>query len=235
MSGCKDVHPAPCSRSRTVPARQPRVTGHWVAAPEGDAHRRRAAEGPTAVDRPRLGPERSVHRGSCGAGFKHRARDAGELADLRSYRRRLSAARRSGPRVRRGPGVPRAPSPFRARSFQNSDAQRAARTRAAVRFLSPLPLAGEGGRSERSEDRPGEGSSKMDDNADFPLPPSLGYRLRSGTLSRKRERGSKRAAPRARHLPNQANSLSNPHFRSIVAKLSCAARLESAREGVLSR
>ncbi len=49
------------------------------------------------------------HRGSCGAGFKHRARDAREMADLRSYRRRLSAARRSGPRVRQDPGVPRRP------------------------------------------------------------------------------------------------------------------------------
>lgn len=30
-----------------------------------------------------------------------------------------------------------------------------------ARALSPLPLAGEGGRSERSEDRPGEGASLL--------------------------------------------------------------------------
>jgi len=48
------------------------------------------------------------------------------------------------------------------------------------RSLFPSPLGGEGG--ERSE--PGEGSVSLI-RAQTPLPPSLGYRLRSGTLSRK--------------------------------------------------
>src|SRR5438270_8976869 len=42
--GCNTHTLSRGSRSCTVPARQPRVTGLWVAAPEGDAHRRRAAE-----------------------------------------------------------------------------------------------------------------------------------------------------------------------------------------------
>ena len=55
-------------------------------------------------------PERSAHRGSCGAGLKHRARDAGQPADLRLYLLgNLGVARRRGPRVPRDPGVPRRP------------------------------------------------------------------------------------------------------------------------------
>jgi hypothetical protein len=65
------------------------------------------------------GSERSVHRGPCGASLKHRARNAGDTADLRLIFGRRSfrnercrhcsdAARRRGPWVRRGPGVPRA-------------------------------------------------------------------------------------------------------------------------------
>jgi hypothetical protein len=57
------------------------------------------------------------HRGSRSIRLKHRARDAGEMADLRSYRLRLSAARRSGPRVRQDPGVPRRPHFFGGAAF----------------------------------------------------------------------------------------------------------------------
>ena len=57
-------------------------------------------EAPAAVERlpaKAREPERSVHRGPCGAGFKHRARDAGEMADLRHYQteRRLIEKHRS--------------------------------------------------------------------------------------------------------------------------------------------
>jgi hypothetical protein len=81
---------------------------------------------------------------------------------------RLSAARRSGPWVPRGPGVPRALDLFRTRTAQASGAKRAARTRGAnfwrnvmqvraANSLSPLPLAGEGGREQEQRERPGEG------------------------------------------------------------------------------
>ena len=64
-------------------------------------------------------PERSVHRGSCGAGFKHRARDVGEMADLRHCQNerclieRCRSASVSRETEARGsvqdPGVPRRP------------------------------------------------------------------------------------------------------------------------------
>src|SRR4029077_13469992 len=110
---------------------------------------------------------------------------------------RGAPARQAGPRVPRGPGVPRAPSGFGRASPHTSGAQRAARIRPAA-FLSPPPLAGEGERSERREDRPGEASS-WDAKQRCPLPP---HSLRSfGTLSRKqagegeeRERGEGKGA-----------------------------------------
>ena len=85
------AHPHRGGRSRTVPARHPRVAGAL-----GDMPYRRRCRAPSCMSRPQqrwLGvvpeeegtePEMSVHRGSCGAGLKHRARDAGEMADLRS-------------------------------------------------------------------------------------------------------------------------------------------------------
>ena len=70
------------------PGAPPRVTGGSGGCRTGGATAR-VREAPAAVDRHRARqgrkPERSVHRGSCGAGFKHRARDAGELADLRYF------------------------------------------------------------------------------------------------------------------------------------------------------
>jgi hypothetical protein len=86
------------------------------------------------------------HRGSCGASQQHRARDAGEMADLRSSKiwtvsdrempSRLILARGSGPRVRHGPGVPRALS-FQGAHLLKPRTQRVARMQAAV----PSPTA----------------------------------------------------------------------------------------------
>ena len=104
------------SRSCTVPARQPRVTGLWVAAPEGDAHRRRAAEaqqrwiGAVPDQQKRTAPERSVHRGSCGAGLETpRAgrRRHGGLAEIGlQMPRRREMPRSVGPRWTRRPAPP---------------------------------------------------------------------------------------------------------------------------------
>ena len=145
--GCKDVHPAPAAeaeRSRRASRAPPGALG-------GMSYRRcqppRHVEAPEAVERlPRRRgrkPERSVHRGSCGAGLETpRAgrRRVGGLAATTTERRffreaslRLRLARGAGPRVRRGPGVPRALPVFRRARWQNSGAQRAARMRAAVR------------------------------------------------------------------------------------------------------
>ncbi len=147
---------AEAARSRRASRASPGALG-------GMSYRRcqppRHAEAPEAVERlPRRRgrkPERYVHRGSCGAGFKHRARDAGEMADLRSYRLRLSAARRSGPRVRQDPGVPRRPRFSAAQLSQNSGAKTRrenesgclkigdkANERAANAVVFPSPLRG---------------------------------------------------------------------------------------------
>jgi hypothetical protein len=118
--GCRThtrVATAEAARSRRA-SRASRVV---VAASESGAtpHRQALQRWIGSTSSQGKEPERSVHRGSCGAGFKHRARDAGEMADLRKskhrtalYRKassRLIAARRSGPRVRQDPGVPRRP------------------------------------------------------------------------------------------------------------------------------
>ena len=132
------VATAEAERSRRASRASPGALG-------GMSYRRcqppRHAEAPEAVERlPRRRgrkPERYVHRGSCGAGFKHRARDAGEMADLRSYRTRLhrKASSRSGlarglsPWVRQDPGVPRRPSLFERRSWIKPRARNAPRER----------------------------------------------------------------------------------------------------------
>jgi hypothetical protein len=116
-----------------------------------------------AVDRlrhPRKGtePERSVHRGSCGAGFKHRARDAGELADLRFDNPDGASSKSIVPPERReairpvGPSRTRRsarPSLFRARLPRKPRAQHAPRERGRLSLLSLSPLAGRG--KEESE------------------------------------------------------------------------------------
>ena len=75
------------------------------------------------------GPENDVHRESRGASLKHRARDAGEKADLRflQYGRRpwpgspfrFGVARCRSPWVRSTPGVPRALGLIRRRNRPN--------------------------------------------------------------------------------------------------------------------
>ena len=80
--GCQDAHPTRGGPSRTVPAPRVGVTSLFG----GDAVTPRQAA------RCRRGSQRwlanSDHRGTCGANLKHRARDAGEKADLRKTKYR---------------------------------------------------------------------------------------------------------------------------------------------------
>ena len=128
--GCARVqhaHPTRGSRSCTVPARLLRVTRDMAAevrnapcrAHSGRARQRWLGFPIRALNtRKEGGLKRTTTGGRAEQGFKHRARDAGEMADLRSFRTRLhrkassrlSAARRSGLRVRSGPRRPAPPS-----------------------------------------------------------------------------------------------------------------------------
>jgi hypothetical protein len=102
---------AEAARSRCARWRVTGTHGGGVVRRLPSARRRRwSPSGGEASAPEREGSLKSNgHRGSRSIRLKHRARDAGEMADLRSYRLRLSAARRSGPRVRQDPGVPRRP------------------------------------------------------------------------------------------------------------------------------
>jgi hypothetical protein len=112
------VATAEAARSRRACCAPPGALG-------GMSYRRcqppRHVEAPEAVERlPRRRgrrPERSVHRGSCRAGFKHRARDAGERADLRSTKSDGASSKSIVPLQLRerlrpvGPSGPRRPAP----------------------------------------------------------------------------------------------------------------------------
>ena len=168
-AGVMNDHPKRGSRSCTVPARQPRVTrdSGWlcpmrlpIARAQPRSQQRWIGDGPeTPKGTP---PERSVHRGPCGAGFKHRARDAGELADLRlrqSGRRFIEKHRPAcASREMQARGSVEDPASRASLSFsgcalpQTSDANRAARMRAAAlslplsRLRERVPERSEGGR-----------------------------------------------------------------------------------------
>jgi len=120
MLGCKDVHPAPAAeaeRSRRASRasrgfRRPRPKAMPIAGvrsgPKAVVRRPRASEGRL---KGKTTGGRAEQASNIACGTPESWRTYGSEYRTALYRKassRLSAARRSGPRVRRGPGVPRA-------------------------------------------------------------------------------------------------------------------------------
>ena len=143
--GCARVqhaHPTRSSRSCTVPARLLRVTRDMAAevrnapcrAHSGRARQRWLGFPIRALNTRKEGGLKRTTTGGCAEkGFKHRARDAGEMADLRHYQtgrrfiekhRPASASREAEARgSSHDPGVPRRPHFSRRSRWQSSDAE----------------------------------------------------------------------------------------------------------------
>jgi hypothetical protein len=205
-------------RQTYAPPRQPKPHG-----PEALAGASLGAHGGSAVRRlpaarfcrwPRSGgqafkPERegslksNDHRGLCGASFKHRARDAGELADLRFDYPDGASSKSIVPL--RCCEVPKPAGPSRTR-------------RPARPSLSGCALANLG----RETRRENEGGRLKKPVRSFPRKRESRAKNWVPAFAGD-ERDNMR--PRAlRRKPTRTNSLSNPQFRTIVANRSYAPR-----------